>query len=94
MNEHKSFRAGWAKYSLLAALMVGGVAGGLYLASESSRPQPPYNMVKDAGPAPPPESMTHRFPLSTWDAKDTAEAPCDRRGWRGAGVCDLGLQDR
>lgn len=76
MNRHM-LRAGWVKLGLLLALITAGGAAGLYLSGAGTQePQDPgehHATTKPAdGPAPP---VTHRFPLTARDAKDSVEAP-------------------
>jgi hypothetical protein len=66
-------RNGWVKYGLLAVLVAGGGAGGFYLSEgwpSSANPAPSQNLPIDDSPPP-----AQRFPLSTFDRKDTVEAP-------------------
>jgi hypothetical protein len=58
-------RAGWAKYSLLLALVAACGAGGWYLAGGWSGTPGPTGTGE----------ATQRFPLTEIDAKDTMEAP-------------------
>src|SRR5437016_4321232 len=69
-------RGGWVRYALLAALSVGGAAGGLSLSGAW-----PGTAAAPTGAADPgrPEVaagrlLTHRFPLTALDAKDQIEA--------------------
>jgi hypothetical protein len=60
-------RAGWIKYILLVALAFGGAAGGIYLSGAW-----PGTIERPAGQS---QILSHRFPLSAYDAKDQIEAP-------------------
>jgi hypothetical protein len=60
-------RAEWIKYILLVALAIGSAAGGMYLSGAW-----PETIERPAGPGP---TLSHRFPLSAFDAKDQIEAP-------------------
>lgn len=67
---------GWIKFTVLAVLVAGGAATGLYLSgalplggAQTVCPPPPE--CGEAGPVVP----QHRFLLSALDAKDTMEAP-------------------
>ncbi|WP_439624771.1 sialidase family protein [Gemmata sp.] len=71
---------GWVKFTVLAALVAGGAATGLYL----SGALPPFDEPQTVCPAAPQGSPCwetdtagpqHRFPLSPLDVKDTMEAP-------------------
>ncbi|HEY2909839.1 MAG TPA: sialidase family protein, partial [Gemmataceae bacterium] len=60
-----------SKLGLLAVLVIGGAAGGVYLSGRgSSEPQPTAAPSEPDAPR-----VAARFPLSTFDAKDTVEAP-------------------
>lgn len=61
-------RKAWANYALLAALVVAGAAGGLYLSGGWTSSDP-------ADQQPAPISFSQRFTLTQEDARDTGEAP-------------------
>lgn len=65
-------RPEWIKLGVLAVVVLGGAAGGVYLSGGwSVEPRQPVTAshIVDERAVPP------RFPLSTFDAKDTVEAP-------------------
>src|SRR4051812_33085193 len=58
----------WAKYALLAALVIAGGAVGTYLSGSWPGGKTPDTSADTAGGAP------HRFPLTAADVRDTMEA--------------------
>jgi hypothetical protein len=81
MMKRVTFRAGWVKSGLIVVLLAGGAGGGFYLSGihtagcHNPDPDPPARTPVEKPSDGPPSTFTHRFALTSRDAKDTIEAP-------------------
>ncbi len=74
-------RGGWVKFGLIVVLMLGGAAGGYYLSGihtpgcRNPDPGPPARTPVEKPSDGTPPAFSHRFALTSRDARDTIEAP-------------------